>query len=325
MNGHNRLPNILIFMVSLIGLFFTCTIAYPLSSGDYNPDRRDAGSRRSLNDDKHIVAPSDSTAFVAIEDDSDIWSWNNDIIRRHRKSTGAWTYYWAPIEYAQLEVRWDSQSRTALYFLDGNRISLRQAKAYSRDGPGFPVGKKISVGDPRFSLRMSNTFPSVRKKGKKRSLKQGPQRLKDRYEQKYHPECRQFTALAVTEDFIWAAIRSIPRPPESIPRFPLPNGSLSPKHFRESSAMPIQGGIVRIEKDTGEYVRFTEKNGLPDRLICRPLSGESSELPHFLPFTQFPQEIIAITQLEDGRIRFTTRSDEQVFFHPEQGKWENAP
>ena len=33
-----------------------------------------------------------------------------------------------------------------------------------------------------------------------------------------------------------------------------------------------QGGILRIDKDTGEYTRFTEENGLPAKLICRPLS-----------------------------------------------------
>ncbi|MGA1790173.1 MAG: hypothetical protein ACMUIM_01705 [bacterium] len=325
MNGRNSLSNILILSAGLICLLFSCTIAYPLYAGDHHINRQESENSRSFRENKHIAASPDMLEFVTIENDSEIWSWNSHVIRRCQKSSDTWTYYWAPIEYAQLEVRWDGQSRTALYFLDGNQISVQEERAFSPDGLGFQVGEKISAGDPRFGLQISNDFPAIRKKEGKRALKKGIQRLKNRYEEKYHPECWQFTAVAVTEDFIWAAIRSIPRPPESIPRFPLPNGSFSQRHFRESSAVPIQGGVVRIEKDTGKYVRFTEENGLPDKLICQPLSGESPGLPHFMHLTRFSQEIVAITQIEDGRIRFTTRSDQQVFYNPGQGRWEDAP
>ena len=81
---------------------------------------------------------------------------------------------------------------------------------------------------------------------------------------------------------------------------------------------------MKINKDSGEYIRFTAKNGLPGKLVCSPLSDESWGLPHFLPPGGFSQEVVDIKPLENGRIRFTTRSNQQVFYNAEQGKWEDA-
>ena len=155
-------------------------------------------------------------------------------------------------------------------------------------------------------------------------MKKDIQRLKDKYQQKYQPKFWAITALGVTDDSLWVAIRSIPLRPKSIQRFVLPNGSVAPQHYRESSGMPMQGGIVKIKKESGDYIRFSEKNGLPETLVCTPLSQESWGLPHFLPSGRFPQEVINIEPLENGRIRFTTRSNQQVFYNSEQGKWEDA-
>jgi len=262
--------------------------------------------------------------FRTIQDDSDVWYWNSKIIRRYQKSTDTWTYYWTSVTYAQLEARWDKKSRAVFYFLDGNQITTQQAQSYAQTRFGLSVGSKIPVGNPQFSLHINSSSPVIKKNGQKRSLKKGTERLKDRYQQKYQPEFWMFTALAVTDNSIWVAVRSIPLRPESIQRFVLPDGSVAPRHFRESQGIPMQGGVVKIDKESGEYIRFIEKNGLPKKLVCTPLSDESWGLPHFLPPGRFPQEVVDIKILENGRIRFTTRSNQQVFYDSEQEKWEDA-
>ena len=226
--------------------------------------------------------------------------------------------------YDQLEIRWDQKSREILYFLDGNQIDDQKAQALTQKNSGLPVGSTIAVGNPQFRLHIDTSPPAEQNRRKKRLVKKNIQRLEDRYQQKYRPRFWPFSALAVTDDFIWMAVRSIPRPPKSIRRFILPNGSVAPRHYRESSEIPIQGGILKINKHTGEYIRYTEENGLPEKLVCRPLSNESWELPHFLSSRGFGREVIEIKPLVNGRIRFTTRTGKQVLYNSEQGKWEDA-
>lgn len=356
MNSHNNVNKIATGMVLMVGLlmgFSPYMIAQSFSSKNSNSTHQDGKIIRyedlqlvesiqdgyqSMQGDKSMQAEQNiglssegekdvfqpDAKFRTIQDDSEEWSWNNKIIRRYQKLTDTWTYYWAPVIYSQLEARWDEKSRAVLYLLDGNQITNQQAKTYVQPGSGLPVGSKISVGNPQFSLHIHSSPPMLKKEGKKRALKKGTQRLKDRYQQKYQPKFWTFTALGVTDDSLWVGVRSIPLRPESIQRFVLPNGSVAPRHFRESPAMPIQGGIVRINKDSGEYIRFTGKNGLPEKLVCSPLSDESRGLPHFLSSGGFPREVVNIKPLEDGRIRFTTRSNQQVFYDSEQGKWEDA-
>lgn len=353
-NNFNRLLTISILVVSFLMVFCPSMIAHSFSLENINSTLQDNKTiqydkglqvdksiqveesiqqgYRNLRGERSVGVSSDGengafqpdAKFRTIQDDSDVWSWNSKIIRRYQKSTDTWTYYWAPVNYAQLEARWDKKSRAIFYFLDGNQITAQQAKAYVQPGSGLQVGSKIQVGNPQFSLNIESSPPMLRDGGKKRLLKKGTQRLKDRYQQKYQPKFWKFTALAVTDDSLWVAVRSIPLQPESIQRFVLPNGSVALRHFRESQAMPIQGGIVKIDKDSGDYIRFIEENGLPEKLVCSPLSDESWGLPHFLPPGRFPQEVVDIKPLEDARIRFTTRSNQMVFYNSEQGKWEDA-
>jgi len=326
---------------------------------------------------------SPDLAFQVVEDSSDIWSWNAEMIKRHRKADNTWTYYRATLVYSMVEVKWDPQSRTATYFLDGDRILAQEAQKFAKAGSGFAVGSKTPVGDPRFTLSVSYSPPAGNEgngdslihpphpaspatgapclkgdgkilppipgeeenmmspqpreemnivppqspenvKGASSSPMPALSRLRNRYQKKYHPDQWQFTALAVTRDFVWVAIRSIPRPPESMPGFhrpgigtdfksaPIPSdGAMSEKHFHESSALPIQGGILRINKDTGEWVRFTEKNGLPDTLICHPLRGTSLYLPYFLASQGHQGKDLDHEGQEHGHDKGKSQSQEQ--------------
>ncbi|MEW5804241.1 MAG: hypothetical protein AB1847_19270 [bacterium] len=262
------------------------------SASDGGSSASHSGSNDSLINSNNSDDSNDSggsggdSDFQLVEDSQDTWFWNAGMIKSHHKADGTWTYYQAPRVYSYLEVKWEPQSRTAAYFLDGNRISAQEALVFARPGTGFPVGSKTPVGDPRFSLSASHSSPSAASRQEKKvtiplSIP-GLERLRNRYRQKYAPDLWQFTALAVTRHFVWVGVRSIPHPPEPMPGFRQPDGSLSGRHFRESSILPIQGGILRINKDTGEWVRFTEKTGLPESLICHPLRGEAPYLPHFL-------------------------------------------
>lgn len=329
-----RLP-LLIGMAVLttvgILLFLCCSPALPNGFSAHTSDRN-----TTVNSPAASASPSDSASpssapnsHQAVEDASDIWYWNAEIIRRYQKASCRWTYYQAPLVYSRLEVKWDSRSREAAYFLDGNRISAHDAHKYAQPGSGFPLGSKTPVGDPKFTLSVSHDPPpepsSDRNRKKSAQAKPDFTRLRNRYRGKYHPDFWQFTALGVSRDFVWVAIRSIPRPPESMPRFRQPDGYQSERHFRESPRRPIQGGILRIDKITGEWVRFTDRNGLPDALICTPVKAESAHLPHFLPSAEFPQEVVAIVPDEKtGRVAFITRSNQRAWYNERQKHWERG-
>ncbi|MEW6382114.1 MAG: hypothetical protein AB1611_21270 [bacterium] len=347
-----RLP-LLIGMASLTLLL--CSPALSSGSSAYISGRDTAASPPATSaalPDSASPSPAPNSQQT-VEDASDIWYWNAEIIRRYHKASGTWTYYRAPVVYSRLEVKWDSRSREAVYFLDGNRISADDAHKYTQPGSGFSVGSKTLVGDPGFTLCVSHEPPADFKAGRSwreddspihphltsplkgeglKSRETGASmpepdltRLRNRYRQKYQPDFWQFTALAATRDFVWVAIRSIPRSPESLARLHQPDGFQSERHFRESPLQPIQGGILRIDKNTGEWARFTDKNGLPDALICTPVKAESAHLPHFLPSVRFPQEVVAIVPDEKtGRVAFTTRSNRQIWYDERHKQWERG-
>jgi|GEM_PF-3486947 len=260
--------------------------------------------------------------------EGDLWFWSPQLIRRYQKTVGIWTYYQAPVVYSQLEVKWDSQRREAIYLLDGVRISAQEAQRFTQPGAGFAVGSKTAVGEPGFTLSVSSRPPQEPSLGRERKRfaesKPAQVRLSSRWQQKYYPPLWQFTALAVSKNFVWVAIRSIPRPAESLPVFCQPDGYQSKRHFRESPLQPIQGGILRIDKKNNNWVRFTEKNGLPKALICSPLKAEAVHLPHFLPLLGFPQEVVTIEPDEKtGLVCFTTRSGQHVWYNEKKQCWED--
>lgn len=330
------------YLIFLFILIFVMAGFSPLEGGEpylkgYQHIRTNSRVEKRGKGEKEKAGKNTEENFKNIrENEAEVWSLNSKIIRCYHKSTHQYTYYWACLEYPQLEVRWDAGNRVPLYFLDGKPITANEAKTLAKPGNGLLIGTRMRAGEPLFSLRITNTTPLVTKAEseeavtetgaghRNRVLKERARHLKARYRDKYLPDLWRLTSVALTEDSIWVALGSVPKEPRASNRFVLPNGFTEPQHFLESSDRPRQGGILKIDKKTGEYIRFTKENGLPNSLICAPLQAETIGLPHFLPFEGFQQEVVEIRPVSDahGRIRFITRAQQEAVYDPKLEKWE---